>query len=120
MAFPTVVGTEQGSSGITTDHTVDLPAGILAGNLLLVIFTITKLYTITFPDGWIELMSYNGFAFDPKTTIMVRLADGTEGASITVTTDTAVESSFLSYLIDGGEDAVFDLDCDYLATYPVI
>lgn len=86
MAFPHVAAVNGGNneSETATEHTVNLPSGIVSGNLLLVFFTGYACGTITFPSGWTQLFS--GAETYMKLEGWYRIADGTEGSTITVTT----------------------------------
>ena len=101
MAFPQVVGTN--SSQQTTDvtsHTVALPSGIVAGELLVVILAIAVgSDSGTYPAGWNKLGAAG--ANNIAASWGWRVADGTEGASITVTTSGAQESAHQSFRIQG-------------------
>jgi len=105
MAFPSVASKNNSyRADIGTSHTVNLPAGIQAGNLLLVFFAlrVTALVTITFPEGWTkiaEIMDYRS-----EIGIAWREADGNEGATITVTTSSSLRSAHISYRITGATD----------------
>ena len=103
MAFPQVEATNNSaeSSG-TTSHTVSLPAGIQAGETLLVFFSVDGNSPATFPEGWTEIIDLT----NASNTLSVawRKADGGEGASITVTTPGGRESVHISYRISGATD----------------
>lgn len=95
MAFPTVASITASSRNTNaTTHTVTLPGTIVAGEKLVALFACDNqaraLTTITWPAGWDERAerilpagTETGFA------VADRIADGTEGTSITVTTDTS-------------------------------
>lgn len=91
-------GTE--SSNLKT-HTVNLPSNISSGDLLIVAFTCDGNPTITFPAGdWtqIDVASQGG---QVRTDVQYRIADGGEGASISVTTSNFEKSAHQSYRITG-------------------
>ena len=104
---PVVQGTNTSIQNTSSgSHPVSLPAGIVSGELLIVIFGIALDRVITFPAGWTQLIERTSIA-QVKQTIYFRVADGTEGASITVTVSTVpslVRSSHNSYRISGAED----------------
>ena len=98
MAFAQVIGTPTGSShdsGVT-DHTVTLPT-LAAGELALVLFVSHE--AATFPAGWTRVASTG--ANNIAGSWAHHICDGTEGASITVTTVGAVASAHLVYRIQG-------------------
>lgn len=104
MAFPQVAAVNGGNNtSETTDHTVNLPADINAGDLLLVFFVCDAFSVadvITFPEGWTKL-----FQADHSARIVLgvgyRVADGEEGATINVTTSSTETSAHTSYRITG-------------------
>lgn len=101
MAFPQVAAVNGGNNtSASTDHTVNLPVGIEAGDLLLVFFTSDGLPTITFPEGWTKLREGTD---DSSVTFACwyRIADGEEGATINVTTSASEQSAHTSYRITG-------------------
>jgi len=103
MAFPIVAAVNGGSYGATfgTSHTINLPAPIPAGNLLLVFFACISddptAATINTPSGWTQLFQgsclYDAFA------CFYKVAAGDEGASITITTSEGVHSAHTTYRI---------------------
>jgi hypothetical protein len=100
-SFPTVAAVNGGNNtSNSTNHTVNLPSGIVSGNLLLVFFVSDGNPTITFPGGWTQLFQtvYNTTV---KFGAWYRIADGTEGATITVTTSASEMSAHTSYRITG-------------------
>lgn len=99
MAFPTVEAVNGGNEGLDTiNHTVNLPAGINAGDLLLVFFCADGNPTITFPAGWTPLFQT---AYGAKFGCWRRVADGGEGATINVTTSSSERSAHTSYRVTG-------------------
>lgn len=97
--FPTVAGTNTSTQASDTNHTVNLPASIADGDLLLAIFrTDISGPTHTWPSGWTLLYDATG---EPREEVRFRRADGTEGASITVTTSGATLSIHRTYRITG-------------------
>lgn len=97
-----VVAAENGGYHATsaTEHTVNLPSGIQAEDLLLVFFVSDGTPTITFPEGWTQLFQT---ADDSavKFGAWYRIADGGEGATITVTTSASEWTAHTSYRITG-------------------
>lgn len=100
-AFPIVAATNTSVRETTgTSHTVNLPAGITSGDLLIVFFGAGNGVTVTWPGGWTEFTS-GTVAGSVQQNAAYRRADGTEGASITVTTSAARRSVHASYRITG-------------------
>lgn len=87
-----------------TNHNVLLPPGIMAGDLLVAGFVTFHDHIPTWPAGWTELASHavsNLTSNNPRATLVYRLADGTEGTSLAVTTAAGTPSAHLSYRISG-------------------
>ena len=94
--------TTSSENAAVTSHTVSLPSDIEAGDLLIAAVT-TDGTIITFPAGWNTILS-QAAASGSQMKIAYRDADGTEGATITVTTALAAESTHASLRIYGAED----------------
>lgn len=104
MAFPQVAATATSDVDTnTTSHTVSLPAGIQAGDLLVVIFNETRPSSSEggAPAGWEAEYDDNGT--DDRIMVMSRVADGSEGASVTVTTVASRRSAHVAFRITGFE-----------------
>jgi hypothetical protein len=101
--FPAVQDTNtSGESSDVTNHTVNLPANISAGDLLIVFFSRDNSGSVNWPtgDGWASIFHQeNGTA--NALDIGYKIADGTEGATITVTTPSSTQSAHISYRITG-------------------
>lgn len=101
MAYPQVVAVDGGYRYTnSTSHTVNLPADIQAGDLLLVFFCVDADPIVTFPEGWTELFHASHEDYHVFGT-WYRIADGEEGATITVTTSSSQMSAHTSYRITG-------------------
>jgi len=106
--FPEVVGETSSSDGNgfsgVTSHTVSLPSGIQAGDLLIVVFTTVALTipgTHGFPGGWSTIVTdSNGTA---RLSIAWGVAGGGEG-SVTVTSSQSANSAHTAYRITGAAD----------------
>ncbi len=97
IPFPIVRTTNTSTSASSTSHTVTLPLGILANDLLLVFFFANPdsgFTDATFPAGWTEFFS------DRKLSGAYRQADGAEALTITVMTADAAVAAHSSYRID--------------------
>lgn len=107
FGFPQVEAVNGGNNIVAgPNHTVPLPAGIVAGDLLLVFFAaditgVTPL--ITFPNegvDWIQLFETE-VAGAVNFAVAYRIADGGEGANIVVTTSQNDCSAYTTYRISG-------------------
>ncbi|NIS80820.1 MAG: hypothetical protein GTO14_11555, partial [Anaerolineales bacterium] len=110
--FPSVQTTNtSATTTASTSHTVNLPAGIQSGDLIIALFSGyigsgTTPVDVSWPLGWTEF-----FEQDASTSTLhlavagaYRKADGTEGASITVTTNLVVLAAHNTYRISGAAD----------------
>ena len=115
QSFPQVAATNTSSEDSAVgSHTVALPTGIQSGDLLIAFFDasggIGSGVTITWPGGWTEFASQLSHSGSPSSGLALyfraayRQADGTEGASITVTTSSNASSGHNTYRITGAED----------------
>lgn len=86
---PTVVASATNSNASSTaSHIINLPTGIIAGDLLVAVLGNNGDRTHTWPSGWVELGdTLNGTI--SSATIGYRIANGTEGSTITVTASTS-------------------------------
>ena len=100
MAAPTVAGTTTtDSAGKTTSHTVNLPASIVSGNLLVIFFAVRGGGSVTWPAGYTEIAEISNS--NVTLSIAYRQADGGEGSTITVTTGDSDRSASTAYRITG-------------------
>jgi hypothetical protein len=97
--FPTAV-VNGNSTTSTTSHVCNLPTGIASGDLLLVFFGFYQGPTAIWPADWTQRFSVN-VTGEVHFQLYSRIADGTEGATITVTTSTSVASAHTSFRITG-------------------
>ncbi|HNR55182.1 MAG TPA: hypothetical protein PKJ19_08455, partial [Flavobacteriales bacterium] len=83
--FPIIAGTSTSSKTNTTNaaHTIDLPSGIVSGDLLL-IFWADANNSATEPtlSGWTELATSNSSTSTVYRKIWYRVADGSEGSTM--------------------------------------
>lgn len=105
MAFPIVETTNTtNGTGASASPVVNLPTGIVSGDLLIVLFrTAIGTAGVGWPTGWTELVESTADASDDAIAIGYRLADGTEGATITLTTSSA-KFAAVAYRISGAEE----------------
>jgi hypothetical protein len=103
MSFPTVAGRNNSADGAdATSHTVALPASIASGDLLIVHFVVDGSPTITWPANWVSIADRgHGDGSASKSACAYKIADGTEGASISVTTSASEKAASRSWRITG-------------------
>jgi hypothetical protein len=106
VAFP-VIEAVNGMSNTTasTTQTVPMPAGVAAGDLLIVGVSIDgAASTLTWPAGWDVLVAITQHGTgSERTEVRSREADGSEGASIAITSSNE-EASAWSLRISGWGD----------------
>ena len=103
MAFPQVQATAiSGSSPNQTLHVVTLPSGIVSGQTLFVLHNCQV--EGTFPAGWTIFHTANEPTGPHNVQFAYRLADGTEGASITVTNPGPISWAAQAFRISGATD----------------
>lgn len=100
MSAPVLAASATTNSASNTSHTVNLPSGIAAGHLLLVsLNAVSASPNITFPAGWTVLSSST--VRNGRNIVASRIADASEGASITVTASSAVAIIAISQRFTG-------------------
>jgi len=93
-----VAASVAGTGGISSTHTVTIPGTFAAGDILVVDFSLgSPTGTITFPGDWTDLHATISSGVNAKAAY--RIADGSEGASITVTLSAGRVSNWVSYRI---------------------
>lgn len=97
MAFPVVLGTNTSTSASSTSHTVNLPASVTSGDLLLLFFLIDSGATVSTPSGWTLVKDLPGSA--RRLVCFKKTATGSEGSTVTVTTGSAFVASHCTYRI---------------------
>ncbi len=104
MTSPTVAATTTtADSAAVSNHTVNLPSGIVSGNLLVIIFGSDGDRDIGWPAGYTEFFENRESSFVTLAGAY-RQADGGEGATITVTTSADEKAVSFAYRITGHED----------------
>jgi hypothetical protein len=105
MAFPQIATASEGNSGGTASSlTVTLPTGIASGDLIVVEVSIDGTTAATWPSGWTQLYAANTGPV-ARIEVRYRVADGTEGSSISVTT-ASTESTYIARRITGHNSAI--------------
>ena len=99
MAYPVIAGVAPDNTGAGTSHVFSIPGSISAGNLLVVIFGCQQVVGIGWPAGWTEVHERQGSAI--SVAVAYRIADGGEGATITVTTTGSCRGTQISYRVTG-------------------
>jgi len=100
-SFPSIVTSSTSEvEAVTQAHNITLPSGIVAGNLLLVIFQSQgAAHSITWPPtGWTSLAQY-GAAASRCLGVAYKVATSSEGVNITVASNVAVCSAHNTYRI---------------------
>lgn len=103
MATPTIVSTNS-STRITvgTSHTVNLPASLVSGNILLLFFAMQENTAVTTPSGWTSLTQWQETTGATcQVNIFYKTSDGTEGATVTVTSTGSWRSAHATYQLSG-------------------
>jgi len=73
---------------------VNLPSGIVAGNGLIIIVTQYDGGTFTTPTGWTLINSTKNTATNaPRTAVYARVATGTEGSTVTISTNAGLQEA---------------------------
>jgi hypothetical protein len=108
MTFPAVQSSSQGSStSLGSTHSVTLPSGITAGDLLIILFASSKYSGASdvTASGWTDTDGQGTgsppSANYPRMTILTRVATGSEGSSVTVNKGTSLWCSWIVYRISG-------------------
>ena len=81
--FPLYVTNTSEEEGFVATQGVDMPSGVVSGDLLLIAMTFASTGappTATTPSGWTAVTSIDNYA------VFYKVSDGGEGASVTVTT----------------------------------
>lgn len=116
--FPAVLATATTSDdAVTASHDVNLPAGISSGDLIIIICNWGRPRAADTPSGWTlidEVGTADGTSFT-TTTAFYRVADGSEGSTVAVTTAALTSKmAATAYLIDAGTYGSIEADTDYL------
>lgn len=105
-----VTNTAVTANASSTSLAVNLPSGIVAGQLLLAFSSsATASRALTVPSGWTKLTEATA-NFTATNTISYKWTDGTEGATATFTVGTAVPLSTICLLISGAQNAAPEFD----------
>lgn len=99
-AYPIVVNTNTGTYAAANPYVVNLPASIVAGNLLLIILTSVENAPSATPSGWTQL---SGLAGSGEVVLYsyYKTADGSEGSTVNVSNAGIRVASSVSFQISG-------------------
>lgn len=108
MAFPAVQATNTSrQDSNTSTHTVSLPASISSGDLLIIILGMrTTTVTTSAPSGWSTAIAAAGGLGTHNLSVYYKVASGSEGASVNVSSSGSTLSSHNSYRITGDNGEV--------------
>lgn len=102
--FPVVEDTATSKeSANTVNHTVNAPSGIVEDELLLLFFVTDGIPSVTDWDGFTPIF-LKDYANQLRGQIAYKKATGSEGATFTIVTDGAQESTHICMRISGIED----------------
>jgi len=108
MAYPSIESTSNGfDSTAQPNHICNLPAGRMAGNIVVIHFAAmvgaTAFFSITPPTGWTELIEVEqGLSAEFRFACFYRVLDGTEADTVTATTPGKnTRHSYICYQISG-------------------
>ncbi len=105
MAFPSVAASAVTNGSTAADPvTVNLPSGIVAGSLLIMLIRNAGANLTTGPSGWTQLASSGADASDDTTSIFWKKADGSEGSTITVDYASSQKFAAITLRITGHAD----------------
>lgn len=104
MAFPAIQTTaESATTTASTTHTVNLPASIVAGDLLLILGCHVGAQTFNAITDWTEILDENAGAVRNAYAVC-RRAVGNEGATMTITSSASEKAVFIAYRISGADE----------------
>ncbi len=106
MTFPAIVSsvTSLVDGGNTTNHLVSLPPAITAGNKLVGFFVSDGAPSHTWPNPFVKIGEWAADKNAAKISIAEAVADGSEGATITVVTSASERSAAAFIQMAGAED----------------
>ncbi|MDR3450481.1 MAG: hypothetical protein P4M15_12190 [Alphaproteobacteria bacterium] len=102
VGYPAIAATNSNGNAATTTQTVNLPSGISAGDLLIFAIGLHNISpSITTPTGWTLLQNSESGTSGQNLATYYKIATGSEGASVSVTTVNAA-SNAISWRISAG------------------
>lgn len=118
MAFPTVESiTSSTFATAGTSHSVNLPATINSGDLLILFWCNRSSPTVTGPSGWTLKYAGDTSGNFGRGETFLRVADGTEGSTVTVSlSGTGREACAQVWRISGWEGTLASVETGTLVT----
>jgi hypothetical protein len=102
VTFPVIASISGGNRTTdSTTQTVTMPSGVTTGDLLIAILCCDGNPTFTWPAGWTSLQAGASNSNECRIEARYRVSDGSEGASIAVTTSASEMMAFNAYRITG-------------------
>jgi len=116
MAYPVIEGYNTSNTASGTNHTVNLPANIQAGELLVVLSYSDGTNENDNIAGWTRLgyKSYSGHSC----AILYKIATGEEGATVTGTTASTEATAHISLRISNWSDVELSAVANATSLYP--
>ncbi len=103
MAFPVDAARASTNGTVASVNKVcNLPAGIVSGDVLVLILRSAGADTHSTPAGWTAYRLNETDPSDDITSVWIRVADGTEGATVTVNGTGSVKFAAICWRITGG------------------
>lgn len=100
-AFPTVVSSNSNTTASSTTHTLNLPASLVSGNLILIFFGAAANRSLSSgPSGFTQLY-FSAAGSDSNIGCWYKVSDGTEGSSTSLTLGLASAGAATTYQISG-------------------
>jgi hypothetical protein len=110
MAYPIVAATVNTANnsldGFTTAKSYNLPSSIVSGNLLVLFIQTGGGQTVTTPSGWTELFQADGAGGVIRLTCIYRVADGSEGSTVSISLSANTRSAYIGFRITGNDGAI--------------
>lgn len=105
MAFPVLESTNKGQTASGTSHSMNLPTGIQAGDFLI-IFWVNAGSSANYsaPAGWSAPSRLTFGSGTRDSWFSRRVADGTEGSSVTMTSSNSTNSGYMSLRISNSNN----------------
>jgi hypothetical protein len=114
--YPVIEATNTSNTASGTTHTINLPSGISAGDLLLIIFSSDGTAQDHSVSGFsrVAYASYSGHTFS----VHSKTATGSEGATVSGTTASTEATAHISYRISGWTDSDISSVVNGISTSP--
>ena len=113
--FPVVMGRQPGSTASVLNHPISMPAGVVAGELLMVLYNSAQFTTSHLPvagsgPGWIKVRDVKAYDTQGLTSgIYSKIADGNDALVLGPTNGTTVTSmAYISFRFSGAGSVIAD------------